>query len=83
MRYALEHLSLSPREVATGLVDVEGRFVSESTVYPLLKEAGLIKVPQVKGFAAGKENHFKTTRCNQLGKPMPATSSWRAWGITS
>jgi hypothetical protein len=48
------------------LVDVEGRFVFESTVYRLLKESGLIKAPQVKGFAAGKEYHTKTTGRNQL-----------------
>ena len=42
VRYALEHLSLSPLEVAIQLVVVEGRFVSESTVYRLLKKAGVI-----------------------------------------
>ena len=45
---------------------MEGRFVSGSTVYRLLKKAGLIKAPQVKGFPAGKEYHTKTARRNQL-----------------
>lgn len=66
VRYALGHQSLSCREIATRLVDVEGRFVSESTVYRLLKDAGLIKAPEVKGFPAGKEYHTKTTGPNQL-----------------
>jgi len=42
VEYALEHPSLSPREVATRLIDRKGRFVSESTVYRILKEAGLV-----------------------------------------
>ena len=36
--YALEHPSLSPREVAARLVDREGRFVSESTAYRVLDD---------------------------------------------
>ena len=36
--YALEHPSLSPRGVAARLVDREGRFVSESTVYRVLDD---------------------------------------------
>ena len=55
VRYALEHPSLSPREVATTLVDEQVMYVSESTVYRILKEAGLIKPPETKGFPAGKE----------------------------
>ena len=82
VRYALEHLSLSPREVATGLVDVEGRFVSESTVYRLLKKAGLIKAPRVKSFPAGKEYHTKTTRRNQLWQTDASYFFVSGWGIT-
>ena len=47
--YALEHPSLSPREVAARLVDREGRFASESTVYRVLREAGLVKPPEALG----------------------------------
>jgi RNA-directed DNA polymerase len=64
--YALEHPSLSPREVAARLVDREGRFVSESTVYRVLREAGLVKPPEVQGFPAEKEYKVKTTGTNQL-----------------
>ena len=64
--YALEHPSLSSREVAARLVDREGRFVSESTVYRVLREAGLVKPPEVQGFPAEKEYRVKTTGTNQL-----------------
>ena len=40
VRYALEHPSLSPREVATTLVDEQVMYVSESTVYRILKDSG-------------------------------------------
>jgi transposase InsO family protein len=66
VEYALEHPSLSAREVAIRLIDEEGWFVSESTVYRTLKEAGLIKPPATKGFPAGKEYHAKRKTPNEL-----------------
>ena len=80
VRYALEHLSLRPLEVAIQLVVVEGRFVSESTVYRLLKKAGLIKAPRVKSFPAGKEYHTKTTRRNQLWQTDASYFFVSGWG---
>jgi transposase InsO family protein len=64
--YALEHPSLSSREIATRLVDLEERFISEATVYRILKEAGLVKPPETKGFPAGKEYQVKTQKPNEL-----------------
>src|SRR5919106_345877 len=64
--YALEHPSLSSREIATRLVDTERRFISEATVYRILKEAGLVKPPETKGFPAGKEYQVKTQKPNEL-----------------
>jgi putative transposase len=64
--YALEYPSLSPREIATRLVDTERRFISEATVYRILREAGLIKPPETKGFPAGKEYQVKTQKPNEL-----------------
>jgi transposase-like protein len=64
--YALEHPSLSPREVSARLVDRERRFVSESTVYRILRQADLLKPPEAQGFPAGKEYKVKTTLPNQL-----------------
>lgn len=80
VRYALEHPSLSPREIATHLVDGEGRFVSESTVYRLLREAGLIKPPETRGFPASKEYHTKTTGRNQLWQTDASYFFVVGWG---
>ncbi len=57
---------LSARQLALRLVDLEGMYVSESTVYRILKREGLIKQAEIKGFKAGKEYRRKTTRPNQL-----------------
>jgi len=57
---------LSSRELALRLVDMEEMYVSESTVYRLLKREGLIRPAEIKGFKAGKEYHRKTKRPNQL-----------------
>lgn len=66
VEYALEHPSLSSREVATRLIDREGQFVSESTVYRILRRAGLVKPPETKGFPADKEYHTKPSGPNKL-----------------
>jgi RNA-directed DNA polymerase len=78
--YALEHPSSSPREVAITLVDEQVMYVSESTVYRTLKEAGLIKPPETKGFPAGKEFHTKTTRPNELWQTDASYFFVVGWG---
>jgi len=57
---------LSSRQLALRIVDAEGMYVSESTVYRLLKREGLIKPAEIVGFKAGKEYHQKTKRPNEL-----------------
>jgi len=57
---------LSARQLALRLVDEEGWYVSESTVFRILKREGLIKPAEVIGFKAGKEYHRKTKRPNEL-----------------
>ena len=59
---------------------MEGRFVSESAVYRLLKKAGLIKAPQVKGFPAGKEYNTKTARRNQPWQTDASYFFVSGWG---
>ena len=57
---------LSARQLALQLVDDESWYVSESTVFRILKREGLIKPAEVIGFKAGKEYHRKTKRPNEL-----------------
>jgi putative transposase len=78
--YALEHPSLSPREVAVRLVDREKRFVSESTVYRILRQAGLLKPPEAQGFPAEKEYKVKTTMPNQLWHTDASYFFVAGWG---
>ena len=57
---------LSCRQLALRMVDDERWYVSESTVFRILKREGLIKLAGVIGFKAGKEYHRKTKRPNEL-----------------
>jgi len=57
---------LSCRQLALQMVDDERWYVSESTVFRILKREGLIKPAEVIGFKAGKEYHRKTKRPNEL-----------------
>ena len=66
LRLALDAPELSPRELAMRFVDTEGYFVSEASVYRLLKAHDLITSPAfvvIKAAAAFKD---KTVRPNQL-----------------
>jgi hypothetical protein len=57
---------LSPRELAVPFTDTESYFVSEASVYRLLKAHDLITSPAFIVIKAGDEFKEKTTRPNQL-----------------
>jgi putative transposase len=63
---ALEQTELSPRELAVCFTDTEKYFVSEASVYRLLKAHDLITSPAFIVIKAGDEFKDKTTRPNQL-----------------
>ena len=63
---ALEEPDLSPRELAITFTDTTGYFVSESSVYRLLKAHDLITSPAFVVIKAADEFHDKTTAPNQL-----------------
>lgn len=63
---ALEIPELSPRELACRFTDEKGYFVSESSVYRILKSRGLITSPAYIVMKASSEFKDKTTRPNQM-----------------
>ncbi len=63
---ALDQPELSPRELAVTFTDTRGYFVSESSVYRLLKAQDLITSPAFIVIKAADQFHDKTTAPNQL-----------------
>ena len=63
---ALEQSELSPRELAVRFTDERGYFVSEATVYRLLKAHDLITSPAFIVIKAASEFTDKTTRPNEM-----------------
>ncbi len=63
---ALEHTDLSPRELACRYTDEKRYFVSESSVYRLLKEADLITSPAYVLMSASDAFKNPTTRVNEM-----------------
>ena len=63
---ALQESELSPRELAVRFTDTEKYFVSEASVYRILKSYDLITSPAYVVLSAADEFKDKTTRPNQL-----------------
>jgi putative transposase len=63
---ALDESALSPRELAVRFTDTESYFVSEASVYRLLKALDLIASPAYIVVKAADEFRDKTTAPNQL-----------------
>ena len=63
---ALEWPELSPRELAVTFTDTKGYFISEASVYRLLKAHDLITSPAFVVIKAADEFKDKTNRPNQL-----------------
>ena len=63
---AIEKPELSPRELAWHITDNEGWFVSESSVYRILKAYDLVASPNYIVISAADEFHHKTRRVHEL-----------------
>jgi len=63
---ALEHEYLSSRELACHIVDQHKWYISESSVYRILKKAGLITAPSHIVLSAADEFENKTRRINEM-----------------
>jgi transposase InsO family protein/transposase-like protein len=77
---ALERPDLSCRELACYIVDNEGWFVSESTVYRLLKSRGLITTPAYRLMEAADQFYNPTTAPNQLWQTDFTYFKIKNWG---
>ncbi len=66
VKLALDEPELSPRELAVRFTDRESYFVSEASVYRLLKAHDLITSPAFIVIKAAEEFRDKTTAPNQL-----------------
>jgi len=63
---ALDHLDKSPRQLAWYLTDTQGYYISESSVYRILKANDLITSPAYTVLTAKDKFDQPTTRINQL-----------------
>lgn len=63
---ALEKPELSPRELAWSITDSYNYYISESSVYRILKENNLITTPSFRVMSASDEFYDKTNRINQM-----------------
>ena len=63
---ALERPELSPRELAHQMIDHKEYYISESSVYRILKARGLITSPAYIVMQASSEFKDKTVRVNQM-----------------
>lgn len=66
VQIALEHPELSPRELACHITDTEAYFISESSVYRILKAFDLITSPAFILLKAADKFAHPTTRVNEL-----------------
>ena len=77
---ALEEPDLSPRELAVNFTDTKGSFVSEATVYRLLKDHGLITSPAFILMKAADRFANPTTAPNQLWQTDFTYLKVTGWG---
>jgi transposase InsO family protein len=77
---ALDKPDLSPREVAVTFTDERSYFISEASVYRLLKAHGLITSPAFIVMKAASEFKDKTTAPNQLWQTDFTYLKVNVWG---
>jgi len=77
---ALDIPELSPRELAVRFTDTQGYFVSESSVYRLLKAHDLISSPAFIVMKAANEFKDKTTAINEMWQTDFTYFKIMGWG---
>ena len=81
LELALNEPDLSPRELAVTFTDTKGYFVSESSVYRLLKAHDLITSPAFIVIKAGDVFKDKTAAPNQLWQTDFTYLKVIGWGV--
>ena len=81
IEFALEYEALTPRELAIKYTDDKSYFVSESSVYRILKAADLITAPSHVATKAASELHDKTVCINEMWQTDFTYFQiiWRGW----
>jgi len=77
---ALEYTELSPRELSCKLSDAKGIFISESSVYRILKARGLITSPSHILLTAGNEFSQKTCFVHEMWQTDFTCFKILGWG---
>lgn len=77
---ALDHTELSPRELAVKITDEQQLFVSESSVYRILKARGLIQPAAHRFISAADEFHSKTKFPNEMWQTDFTYLHIKGWG---
>ena len=77
---ALERPELSPRELAWHITDTEGWFISESSVYRILKSYDLVTSPNYIVISAADEFRHKTRRVHELWQTDFTWLKVTGWG---
>jgi len=80
VKLALKETELSPRELAVTFTDTESYFVSEASVYRVLKAHDLITSPAFIVIKAASEFKDKTTAINQLWQTDFTYLKVLSWG---
>jgi transposase InsO family protein len=80
VEHALEHPELNCREVAVDIIDRKEWFVSESSVYRILKSAGLVVSPVFAVHSAANRFQHPTSRINELWQTDFTYFKITGWG---
>lgn len=80
VRIGLEHAELSARELAWQIIDTEGYFISESSVYRILKAFDLITSPAFILVKAADKFQHPTQRVNELWQTDVSPFQVVGWG---
>jgi hypothetical protein len=77
---ALDQPELSPRKLAVSFTDTRGQFISEASVYRLLRAHGLLTTPTFIMMKAADEFRDQTTAPNQLWQTDFSYLKVISWG---